>query len=270
MKKLNNKPFDKIRREIKRLTIEMCHKSKTGHIGSALSISDILAVLYFKVMKINPRKPLDPKRDRFILSKGHGSASLYATMALRGYFGVNELNKYRVDNGRFHGHPCFEASDGIEVSTGSLGHGLPIGTGMALSLRKTSPKSKVYVLMGDGECQEGSVWEAAMFGFTHKLNNLVVIVDANGFQGLGKTKDIQSRPLHLIWKGFGWNVISCDGHSVDSLMKALAQTNKSSVPSVIIAKTIAGIGVPLIEDSLRAHYHVLKESEYAEIIKTLK
>lgn len=260
----------KLGREIRHLVVDMAYKSKTAHIGSAISIADILVVLYFKVMNIDPKKPKDPKRDRFILSKGHGAASLYATMALRGYFPLKELEKYRVNKGRFAGHPCIDSAEGIEVSSGSLGHGLPIGTGMALSIKQNKQKSKVYVLLGDGECQEGSNWEAAMFAFTHKLNNLVAIVDENGWQGLGITKEIQARPLELIWKGFGWNVIKCDGHDVNSLTKAFSLTNKSLKPSVIIAKTLTGKNIPLIENTLRAHYHVIKDEEYADIIKKLK
>lgn len=261
-----NTNLNDVASKIKSLSIDMSYKSKTGHLGSALSISDILTVLYFKVMNIDPKKPKDPKRDRFILSKGHGVASLYATLALRGFFPIEELDKYRTTGGRFHGHPCFESTEGIEVSSGSLGHGLSIGAGMALSLKQLGKKSKVYVLMGDGECQEGSVWEAAMFSFTHKLNNLIAIVDANGFQGFGKTKEIQSRPLASMWRGFGWKVINCNGHDTVSITKSLLTAQKSTTPSIIIAKTISGKGVPLIANSLRAHYHILKDDEYQKVV----
>jgi len=249
------------------LIIEMSYRSKSGHIGSAFSIVDILTVLYFRVMNISPKRPEDPGRDRFILSKGHGASALFATLALRGFFPIKELKRYRINKGRFHGHPCKGTAPGIEISTGSLGHGLSIGAGMALALKKTKPKVKIFVLLGDGECQEGSVWEAAMFSFTHNLKNLIVIVDANNFQAFGKTSKISTRPLSLIWKGFGWQVMHCDGHNEKSIAQSLFAARKASRPTVIIAKTISGKGIPSIENTLEAHYHVLDEKEYLKIKK---
>ncbi|OJI07239.1 MAG: transketolase [Candidatus Vogelbacteria bacterium CG22_combo_CG10-13_8_21_14_all_37_9] len=254
--------------EIKRLVLMMTHKSHTDHLGSALSISDILAALYFKVLKINPKNHLDPKRDRFILSKGHGASALYATLALRGFYPLKELERYRINKGRFHGHPCHEAAPGIEVSTGSLGHGLSIGAGIALALKQKNNPARVYVLLGDGECQEGSIWEAAMFCVSNKLNSVIPIIDVNGWQGFGSTQNIHPGNLAKRWRGFGWQVLTCDGHDVTALIKTLNQARRATKATVVLAKTISGKGAPLIEDQLRAHYYILKEDEYTETIKS--
>ncbi len=243
---------------VKHHIIEMSHASKTGEVGSALCISDILTTLYFDVLKINPLKPEDPKRDRFILSKGHGAAALYAVLALGGYFPESELKKYRIDGGRFHGHPSKGVAPGIEVSTGSLGHGLSIGAGMAISLKKDHPETRVFVLVGDGECNEGSIWEAAMFASTHNLLNLTVIVDDNGFQGFGKTKEIHKMDIAAKFKSFGWEVRKVDGHNNADLKEVLNKKAGKS-PVVVIAKTTAGKGIKKIENTLLAHYFIADE-----------
>lgn len=253
---------------IRRHIIEMSYRSKTAEIGSALSIADILAVLYFKILRINPKTPHDPKRDRFILSKGHGSAALYAALGVRGYFPEKDLERYRVDRGRFHGHPCRDAAPGIEVSTGSLGHGFSIAAGIGLALKKDKLNSKVYVLIGDGECNEGSIWEAAMFIASHRLTNIIAIVDDNNFQGFGKTSDIHTMDIAKKFKAFGWEVRHANGHNHASLVKAL--TKKVGLrPTVIIAKTIAGKGISKIEKTLLAHYYIPDEKTYTEAISKL-
>jgi len=232
----------------------MSHRSRSGETGSALSISDILAVLYFKIMRNDPKKPDDPKRDRFVLSKGHGAAALYAALALRGYFEEDLLHGHRMNGGVFHGHPSRGAAPGIEVSTGSLGHGLSIAVGMAYALRKT--KSTVYVLLGDGECNEGSVWEAVLSAGALALPNIIAIVDDNKFQGFGASREINPFDMERQWQSFGWSAERVDGHDVDALERALRAATHSQRPTVIIADTVSGKGVPAIENSLQAHYYV--------------
>lgn len=240
--------------QVRRLVMEMSHRSRSGETGSSLSISDMLAVLYFKIMRINPKKPNDPNRDRFILSKGHGAAALYATLALRGFFPLKTLFGHRMNGGAFHGHPSKGAAPGIEVSTGSLGHGLSIGVGMAYALKGT--KSKVYVLIGDGECNEGSIWEAALSAGALRLPNIIAIVDENKFQGFGAAKG--NNPFDMVkqWSAFGWNVLRVDGHDVRALETVLRKAAQAARPFVVIADTVAGKGVPAIENTLKAHYYV--------------
>lgn len=252
---------EKIAERVRRHTIDMGHRSKTAEIGSALCIADIITVLYFEIMNIFPKKPNHSKRDRFVLSKGHGAASLYAVLAECGFFPMKTLEKYRVDGGILHGHPSKGAVPGIEVSTGSLGHGLSIAAGMALSLKHQNSQSKVYVLLGDGECNEGSVWEAASFIAMHRLDNIITIVDDNGFQGFGKTKEVLNMDIAKIFKAFGWNVYKTDGHDHASLVKTLKKVRKTHKPSVIMAKTVAGKGIASIENTLLAHYYVPKEND---------
>lgn len=240
--------------KIRELVIEMSHRSRSGETGSALCISDLLAVLYFKTLHLNPKKPTDPKRDRFVLSKGHGAAALYATLALRGFFSKNMLLGHRVNGGTFHGHPSKDTAPGIEVSTGSLGHGLSIGVGMALALKNT--RSKVYVLIGDGECNEGSIWEAVLSAGALKLPNIVAIIDDNKFQGFGPSKERNPFDIGEQWKAFGWSVLRVNGHDCSALEKVLGKAAAAKKPIVVIADTIAGKGVPSIEGTLGAHYYV--------------
>jgi len=240
--------------QIRRLVVEMSHRSHSGETGSSLSISDLLAVLYFKTLRIDPKKPNDPKRDRFILSKGHGAAALYAVLALRGFFPQKLLLEHRVNGGVFHGHPSRGAAPGIEVSTGSLGHGLSIGVGMAYALKET--KSKIYVLIGDGECNEGSIWEAVLSAGALRLPNIVAIVDENKFQGFGAAKEYSPFDMAKQWSSFGWETLHVDGHDVRAIEKAFEKAAKAKKPFVVFADTISGKGVPAIEKTLSAHYYV--------------
>lgn len=240
--------------EIRRLVVEMSHRSHSGETGSSLSISDLLAVLYFKTLRLDPKKPNDPKRDRFILSKGHGAAALYAALALRGFYPQKTLLGHRVNGGVFHGHPSRGAAPGIEVSTGALGHGLSIGVGMAYAIKDT--KSKVYVLIGDGECNEGSIWEAVLSAGALRLPNIVAIVDENKFQGFGAAKENNPFDSALQWSSFGWQVLRVDGHDVKAIEKTFEKAAKAKKPVVILAATISGKGVPAIENTLGAHYYV--------------
>lgn len=242
--------------EIRRLVIEMSCRSHSGETGSSLSISDLLAVLYFKTLRVNPKKPNDPKRDRFILSKGHGAAALYAALALRGFFPQKLLLGHRMNGGVFHAHPSKGAAPGIEASTGALGHGLSIGVGMAYALKDTEKKAKVYVLIGDGECNEGSIWEATLSAGTLRLPNIVVIIDDNKFQGFGPT--VKTNPFDLAsqWESFGWNVLCVDGHDSRALVRVLTKAAHAKKPTVVIANTVAGKSVPLVENTLGAHYYI--------------
>lgn len=244
----------KLGEEIRLLVMEMSCRSRSGETGSSLSISDLLAVLYFQTMRVSPKNPSDPKRDRFILSKGHGAAALYAALALRGFFPVETLRGHRVNGGALHAHPSRGSLPGIEVSTGALGHGLSIGVGVAYALMKS--KSKVYVLIGDGECNEGSVWEAALSAGALQLPNIVAIVDHNGFQGFGTTRANNPFDPAAQWQAFGWQTMRVDGHDLGALEKAFAKAAKAKKPVVVIADTIAGKGVPAIEHTLAAHYYV--------------
>ncbi|MDO8521213.1 MAG: transketolase [bacterium] len=259
--KKNLKELQEIGEEIRRLVIEMSERSKSGETGSSLSISDILAVLYFDTLDIDPKHPNDPSRDRFVLSKGHGAAAYYATLALRGYFPLKKLLGHRVNAGTFHAHPSRSAAPGVEASTGSLGHGLSIAVGMAYAL--TNTKSKAYVLIGDGECNEGSVWEAVMFAGNHQLKNIVAIIDDNKFQGFGPTMSTNKHDLGTQWKAFGWKVLRADGHNPKDLVKVFREAKRATVPTVVIADTVAGKGIPHIEHTLGAHYYVPNTNDVA-------
>jgi transketolase len=253
--KTTKKELTELSKKIKELIIELAYKSHSGEVGSALCISDIIATLYFRVMNVDPKNPEDLSKDHFILSKGHGASALYITLALKGYFPKKLLQGYRIDGGTLHLHPCSSVAPGVEVSTGALGHGLPIAAGMALGLKTSHPKSKVFVLVGDGECNEGSNWEAVMFASTHNLSNLITIVDNNGFQGFGETKVVHSIDLGKAFKSFGWQVLKANGHDLGDLEKVMSQAKEAKKPTVIIADTVNGKGIPEIENTLKAHYY---------------
>lgn len=247
--------YAKISKEIRKNVLKMVTAAKSSHVGSALSAVDILVVLYFKILKIDPSNPKKEDRDRFILSKGHGCAALYATLAERGFFPKKLLDEFCADDGVLAGHVVHNPVFGIEASTGSLGHGLSIGTGMALA-SKCDPKGyKVYVLMSDGECDEGSIWEAAMLAAHLKLDNLVAIIDYNKIQSFGRVKDvIDLEPLSDKWVSFGWGVKEVDGHNHSELLNALESLPiERGKPSMIIAHTIKGKGVSFMEDKLEWH-----------------
>ncbi|MEN9558280.1 MAG: hypothetical protein RL141_649 [Candidatus Parcubacteria bacterium] len=259
-----------IARDMRRLVVDMAYRTRTAHLGPALGIVEMLAVLYFRVLEISPAAANAPQRDRFILSKGHAAAALYAALAHRGFITrESALEQYCVDGGRFHGHPCMHAGPGIEFSTGSLGHGLSVAAGIALGLRRQGNPARVYTLMGDGECQEGSVWEAAMFAHTHGISGLTVLVDQNGFQGFGATGEVHRVDLARLWAACGWDVQVCDGHDPAALEQALRAAQATENPSVILAQTVAGKGIPSLEKTLLSHYAVLDEPGYAEAIRAL-
>lgn len=267
---LNN--YKKIANNIRKNILKMIYTSKSPHIGSSLSCVEILVSLYFRVLNINPNKPNFPQRDRFILSKGHGCPALYATLAERGFFRKNLLNKFSINNGIFEQHPTCNILLGIEASTGSLGHGLSIGSGMAIAGKYDNFNYRVFVLMSDGECNEGSVWEAAMFAPNHKLDNLVTIIDYNKFQALGKTNEINNlEPFAEKWEAFGWSVREINGHDFKEIIETLEKVPfKKDKPSMIIAHTIKGKGVSFMENEIRWHYMHPNDDEYKLALEELK
>ena len=244
---------------IRRHGIEMTHLSGGSHIGAVLSVADIIAVLYADVMKYNSENHKWDGRDRMILSKGHAGASIYAALAESGFFPVEELKTHYADGSRLSGHVSHHVP-GVDFSTGSLGHGLSAGTGMAYALKKDGKNSRVFVVMGDGECDEGSVWEAALFANHYRLDNLIAVVDHNRMQSLDFCENtIELESLSDKWKAFGWNVVEINGNDHDELKKAFndimskheGQANK---PSVIIANTTKGCGVSFMENDILWHY----------------
>jgi transketolase len=255
---------------IRRHIIKMVHSAGSGHPGGSLSCTDILVVLYFQVMKHDPQKK-DSERDRFILSKGHAAPALYATLSESGYFPISKLESLRKNGGYLQGHPDSSIS-GVEVSSGSLGQGLSIANGIALAARLDENPSRVFVLLGDGECDEGQVWEAAMLSAHYKLDNLVAIVDRNGLQIDGSTEDVMSlEPLSKKWESFGWNVIEIDGNNIEEIIKAFQETeNRTGKPTVIIARTCKGKGVSFMENVCSFHGKAPTDEEKIRALEELK
>ena len=248
--------------KIRRHGIDMTHISKGSHIGSVLSVADIIAVLYSDIVKFDNKKPKWDERDRVILSKGHAGAAIYAALAESGFFDVKELKTHYADGSRLSGHVSHKIP-GIDLSTGSLGHGLSVGTGMALAGKKNKKDYRVFVILGDGECDEGSVWEAALFANHYRLDTLVAIIDHNHMQSLDFCdKTIELSPFADKWKAFGWNVKEIDGHNHNELREALRKTeNENSKPTVIIANTIKGKGISFMENNILWHYRFPHEGE---------
>jgi transketolase len=246
---------------IKRIILDLSKRANTGHIGSALSIADIIAALYSDILKIS--SPGDPDRDRFVLSKGHAATALYAALYLKGWIGEDELDNFH-GNGSYLGvHPEHRVN-GIDFSTGSLGMGLSFGAGAALAARLQNSSRRVFVLVSDAECNEGSLWESVMFAAHHKLSNLIAIVDLNGQQALGYTDEVLNlSPLANRWQAFGWNAYDVDGHNVKQIVASINCFNtKSGKPNVLIAHTVCGKGVSFMEHSIKWHYWPMSDEEY--------
>lgn len=256
-----------LRREILKLAFE----GHGIHISSSLSIADIITVLYFNELKVNPLKLKDPKRDKFILSKGHGVSALYAALARRKFFPKRILSSYGQEGTILGAHPETAVS-GVELATGSLGHGLSVGAGLAMAAKLDGTGSRTFVLLSDGECQEGSVWETALFAGHNKLENLISIIDYNKLQALGRVKEIGNlEPFALKWKSFGWEAIEIDGHNIKKLSETFNKTPLSkNKPTAIIAHTVAGRGVSFLEDNLAWHYSNLSKELYLKAIKELE
>jgi transketolase len=239
--------------------IETSSKTSTPHLGSCLSCVDLLVALYFSVLKINPQNPRVPHRDRFILSKGHAAPALFQILAMRGFYPENWLDTYGQDGSVFAEHPPTpDHLDGIEAATGSLGHGLPLGLGMALSARINKLPYNVYAILSDGECNEGSVWEAAMLAAAQKVQNLHVIVDFNKWQATGRSQEVMALdPLIDKWRAFGWRAQEIDGHNIEEIIAALEHKPLEDIrPTAVIAHTIKGRGVSFMEDDNNWHYRI--------------
>ena len=257
-----------IRKKILQMAMEA--GSSSAHIGGALSIVDILSTLFFKMMKLDKKNPLSDTRDRFILSKGHACLAYYASLSEVGYISNEELKTFEKNDTNLPGHPVINKKLGIEFSTGSLGMGLSLGIGVALSSLKKKKNFNVYVVLGDGECNEGSVWEAAMAAPNFKLNNLHVIVDRNNFQQTGSNSEIMDlRDLKAKWKSFGWHTSEVDGHDIDSLIDNFSKLKEIDQPKAIIANTIKGKGFSKFENDNKWHHSVLTKSLYEEAIKEI-
>ena len=252
--------------------IEAVYNGKSGHPGGALSASDILACLYFSELRINPKKEKDENRDRFILSKGHSCPALYAAMAMRGFFSIKELKNFRKLGSLTQGHPDVKTIPGIDMSAGSLGQGFSVACGMALSAKISGKDYRTYVMIGDGESQEGQIWEATMFAAHYKLDNLCLIVDNNRLQIDGFVKDVMNTmPYPSKFRAFGWNVVSIDGHNIEEILNAfeIAKATKGK-PTVIIAKTVKGKGVSFMENQAAWHGKAPNEEQYKQAKRELE
>lgn len=259
-------------RELRARIIENSSKTSTPHLGSCLSCVDILSTLYFSVLRIDPSKPTAPDRDRFILSKGHGAPALFQTLAMRGFYPESWLDSYGQDGSVFAEHPPTpDHLAGIEAATGSLGHGLPLGLGMAIAGRIQKHAFNVYVVLGDGECNEGSIWEAAMLAAAQQVNNLCVIVDFNKWQATGRSREVMALdPLADKWRAFGWNAVEVDGHDIGALLDALQNVPaRNGKPLAIIAHTVKGKGVSFMEDDNNWHYRIPTADEVVAAKKEL-
>ena len=247
----------------------MVHAARMGHPGGDLSAADILAALYFHTLRVDPTRPDDPLRDRFVLSKGHASAALYATLAARGYFPATQLATFMQPLSLLNGHPDRNKVPGVEANTGPLGHGLPVAVGLALGSRLTGGAWRTFVLTGDGELQEGSNWEAAMAGGQFGLDTLTVIVDRNRLQQGDTTENtVTLDPLGDRFRAFGWAVVEIDGHDIDALLQAFDQLpHEAGRPTAIIAHTIKGRGVSFIENRVEWHHRVPSDAEMIDALR---
>lgn len=278
MEKLTAEEVRYIREKARQLRIDilkMITKANSGHTGGSLSIADVMALLYFHEMHVDPAQPAMPDRDRLVLSKGHGAPCLYAALAEKGYFPKEWLDHLRQEGAVLQGHPDMKHTPGVDMTTGSLGQGFSAACGMALAGKIDGAPWRVYAILGDGELEEGQIWEAAMFAHHYKLDHLTALVDNNGLQIDGKITDVMSPvPIDEKFAAFGWHVIHADGHDVEALHEALEEARTvSGQPTVIIMKTVKGKGVPEVEGQVGWHgkapteeqcEHFLKEVEEAE------
>lgn len=245
--------LESIARQLRREVLAMAHAGGTPHVASALSCVDLITTLYFDCMRIDPAQPRAENRDRFILSKGHGCMAQYAALAHRGFFPRTILREYAADGGRLAEHPGPDCVPGIELATGSLGHGLSVGAGLALAAKMRNLSYRTFVLLSDGECEEGSIWEAALFAPARGLDNLIAIVDFNKWSAMGRT-GARVGPLARKWEAFGWNTVEIDGHDMGAITAALRTPTGRGRPLAIVAHTVKGKGVSFMEDDLEWHY----------------
>ena len=255
---------------IRGYAVKMTNLEHSGHVGSSLSMADIVSVLYEKILHVDPEHPDEPDRDRFILSKGHAAAGVYAALAEKGFFPKNWTDTYYRDNGKLCGHISHHVP-GVEFSTGSLGHGLPVAAGMALVSKRLKKTYRIFVLMSDGDCNEGSTWEAVMFAAQHGFDNLIGIVDANQIQALGRVDDIiDMEPFAEKFKVFGWAAREIDGHDFRQIEESLLDVPfESGKPSIIIARTVKAKGIDFLENTVASHYRCVPDERLAEVYEKL-
>ncbi|MFH0966029.1 MAG: transketolase [Planctomycetota bacterium] len=259
-------------RKMRRLILEAAHRAGAGHTGGALSIVEILAVLYRRILRIDPARPRWEARDRFILSKGHAAIALYAALALRGYFPEERMCEFDHVDGMLQGHPDMLKTPGVDMSTGALGQGLSAGIGMALGARRSGIDCRVFVLLGDGEMQEGQVWEAVMYAGFHKVDRLIGIIDANGLQLTGRTRDILNlEPLPDKLRAFGWETFECDGHDLAALKETLRRAAAvENQPAMLIARTEKGHGISFMADRVEWHAKAPDADEFQAALRELE
>lgn len=272
MKVTKIEALEKIANDIRINIIKTVYNAGSGHPGGSLSCADILTVLYFNQMNINPQEPRAEERDRFVLSKGHCSPALYSTLARRGYFKEEDLKTFRKMDSNLQGHPDMNKVPGVDMTTGSLGQGLSVANGMALASKMDSMGYRVYCLLGDGEIEEGQVWEAAMTASKYKLDNLCVIVDNNNLQIDGDIRDVKGlNKIEEKFESFGFNVITIDGNNIEQIIDGFDRAKMTKgIPTAIIAKTIKGKGVSFMENSAIWHGKAPKEEEYKLAISELE
>lgn len=270
---MENLELQKTANEIRKGIVTAVHAAKAGHPGGSLSAADVYTYLYFEEMNIDPKDPKKADRDRFVLSKGHTAPGLYSTLANRGYFPVEDLTTLRQIGSHLQGHPCIQHTPGIDMSSGSLGQGISTAVGMAMSAKLSNDNYRVYTLLGDGEIQEGQVWEAAMFAGHRKLDNLVVIVDNNGLQIDGKIEDVCSPyPIDKKFEAFNFHVINVeDGNDFDQLRAAFKEAKETKgMPTAIVMKTVKGKGISYMENQAGWHGKAPNDDEYAQAMEELK
>ena len=271
-KKINNlEELQEIAKKIRRGIIESVYRGQSGHPGGSLSIADIMAVLYFYEMNINPQNPKDENRDRLVLSKGHCAPALYSALANRGFFDVEELQTLRNIESRLQGHPDMKKIPGVDMTTGSLGQGLSSANGMAIAGKLDNKDYRVYCVLGDGEIEEGQIWEAAMASSKYKLDNLCVIVDNNNLQIDGTIEEVMSSyPIDEKFRSFGFQVINIDGHNIQEIIDAFdVARNVKEKPTCIIAKTVKGRGVSFMENQVGWHGKAPNEEQYRQAVEEL-
>ena len=265
--------LEKMANQIRRDIIEIAYKAQgPSHPGPSLSIADIMSCLYFHTLRVNPSDPQWKERDRFVLSKGHACPALYAALAERGFFKKEELLTVRRVGSRLQGHPDMKKTPGVDMTAGSLGNGMPIATGMALGLKTGKSAAQVYTIIGDGEMQEGIIWEAAMFAGVHKLDNLTVILDYNHFQACGASNEIMPmEPVLDKWKSFGWKTMEANGHNVADIVNKLDIAREfRGLPVIIVAHTVKGKGVSFMEHNNSWHQSRITEEQYLLALKELE
>ncbi len=269
---MDNKELKKIANEVRKGIVIATHSAKSGHPGGSLSAADLYTFLYFEEMNVDPAKTDDPNRDRFVLSKGHTVPGLYSVMAQRGYFPEEELKTFRHVGSRLQGHPSMNYLPGLDMSSGSLGQGISAAVGMALAAKLQGQDYRTYTLLGDGECEEGEVWEAAMFAGAKKLDNLTVIVDNNNLQIDGTVEEVNNPyPLDKKFEAFNFHVISIDGHDFDQIRAAFKEARETKgMPTAIIMKTVKGKGVSFMENQVAWHGTAPNDEQYEIAMKDLE